>query len=1078
MIVNDKTKKQLLEELRELRSKKDFKEFIDKTSDLFFIFDKDLKYTYWNRASLRLIGIKAKEVLGKSILNIFPNNEQTQKAINAYKNVLKTKRPQKFINEYQIKGKDFIFEISVYPSQTGLIVSSRDITERKNTEERILQSEKELDALFKSVPVLLLLVDEERRVVKANGAALKFAQRTLREMIGARGGEALRCAHSTDDAKGCGFSHSCEICGVRNTVLDTFKTGKPHYHAEASLPFKIDGKEGVLNLLVNTVPVEFDKKKMVLVSIDNITEFKKAEEEIKNLSKIQKSLIENIPVLEYNVSPDGKILDCNKLTLKTLGYKNKDELIGKSLNTTIYAPSSREKAKKLFLKWKKQSWLKDEEIKIITKKGKILDVILNVNTLYDTNGKVLSTISTQLDISKRKKIEVELERTYNDLDRIFNTAADGMRVIDKNYNVLRVNEQFCLLSKLSKEENLKRKCYQAFPGPNCHKPTCTLKKILKGTNRVDVEEDRVTVDNKKIPCACTASPLMTTNGKVFGTVINYKDITERKKAEEEIKNIAKFPSENPNPVARIDFDGKILYGNEACKTKLREWKCRIGGDAPEPITNAIKNMIKEKSYKTQTIEASMGEKTFEFTVSPVKEADYINIYGRDITEKKKAEDSLVESKDRFKRLSEASKEGIIFHDNGVILDANQAAADIFGEKLSTLIGMNLFDLMTSESRKLSKMKVKMKYEGVYETQFNRHGKIIDIEVIGKQAQLDGREIRVAVFRDITDRKKAEEALLTKNYVFDESLWAKSIADNNGIIKECNNAFLRIYGYQNKIEVVDKPISSFIQDEKETITIITALDKSGKWEGHFTAIRKDGSTFYAQSLATTLHNKNDKLIGYQSSIMDVTELKEAEEEIKNSYQKIQKTLSDTINTLASIVEIRDPYTSGHQKNVALLATTIAEELGLDKDKIEATGTASLIHDIGKINIPPSILARPGKISDIEYSMIKTHPQVGYDMVKSIQFPWTIADIVLQHHERLDGSGYPRGLKGKDILLEARILAVADVVEAMASHRPYRPALGIDKALKEIKKGKGKLYDTKVVEACVKIIAKKEFKFLNG
>lgn len=212
-----------------------------------------------------------------------------------------------------------------------------------------------------------------------------------------------------------------------------------------------------------------------------------------------------------------------------------------------------------------------------------------------------------------------------------------------------------------------------------------------------------------------------------------------------------------------------------------------------------------------------------------------------------------------------------------------------------------------------------------------------------------------------------------------------------------------------------------------------------------------------------------------SIVFSIERKKSEEEIKNSYQKLQKTLKSTIDTLASIVEIRDPYTSGHQKKVTTLSIAIAEELGLSNDKIEAISTAAIIHDIGKINIPPSILARPGKISDLEYTMIKTHPQLGYEMIKGIEFPWPIADIILQHHERLNSSGYPNGLKDKDILLEAKIIAVSDVVEAMSSYRPYRPALGIGEALKEIKKNKGKFYDPGVVDVCIRLFKKKGFKF---
>jgi putative nucleotidyltransferase with HDIG domain len=202
---------------------------------------------------------------------------------------------------------------------------------------------------------------------------------------------------------------------------------------------------------------------------------------------------------------------------------------------------------------------------------------------------------------------------------------------------------------------------------------------------------------------------------------------------------------------------------------------------------------------------------------------------------------------------------------------------------------------------------------------------------------------------------------------------------------------------------------------------------------------------------------------------------SEQKLQQSYQKIQKTMEGTINTIGNIVEVKDPYTAGHQQRVSQLAVHIAQRLNLPQNKIEGTRIASLVHDIGKISVPAEILNKPTKLTDIEYSLIRDHSQTGYDILKSIEFPWPIEKIVLQHHERLDGSGYPRGLKGADIIIEARIIGVADVVEAMSSHRPYRPALGIDKALEEIEKNKGILYDPEVVDACIKLFKEKEFKF---
>jgi len=201
----------------------------------------------------------------------------------------------------------------------------------------------------------------------------------------------------------------------------------------------------------------------------------------------------------------------------------------------------------------------------------------------------------------------------------------------------------------------------------------------------------------------------------------------------------------------------------------------------------------------------------------------------------------------------------------------------------------------------------------------------------------------------------------------------------------------------------------------------------------------------------------------------------QEERLRSIDRMKQALIETIRAIALMVEKRDPYTAGHQNKVAELCFAIGRELGLDDDRLEGLRLGATIHDIGKVYIPAEILNRPGKLSKAEFEMIQTHPEVGYDIVKDVQFPWPVGQMILQHHERLDGSGYPKGLKGEEILLEARILAVADTVEAMSSHRPYRPALGPEKALAEIEKNRGITYDAAVVDACLKLFRKGDFSF---
>jgi len=198
------------------------------------------------------------------------------------------------------------------------------------------------------------------------------------------------------------------------------------------------------------------------------------------------------------------------------------------------------------------------------------------------------------------------------------------------------------------------------------------------------------------------------------------------------------------------------------------------------------------------------------------------------------------------------------------------------------------------------------------------------------------------------------------------------------------------------------------------------------------------------------------------------------QIKEQLSKLEINLEDTVEALSTIVEVRDPYTAGHEHRVAELAVTIAREMGLTDEQIKGIHLGSSVHDLGKIQVPAEILNMPRRLSEIEYKLVQLHSQAGYDILKDIDFPWPIAQMVLQHHERLDGSGYPQGLKGEAIMLEARILCVADVVEAMASHRPYRPGLGIDQALDEIKQGRDTIYDPDVADACLKVFAEGKFK----
>ncbi len=291
------------------------------------------------------------------------------------------------------------------------------------------------------------------------------------------------------------------------------------------------------------------------------------------------------------------------------------------------------------------------------------------------------------------------------------------------------------------------------------------------------------------------------------------------------------------------------------------------------------------------------------------------------------------------------------------------------------------------------------------------------------------------------------------------------------------SIIMVTGYRSTSTGSDQAVPNFSDNllylqkpfyRQEIVQFSTAL--STKWQ--------------AERQLLSLHSELESLVEKRTAELvesnkllksEIENRKQIQLELEQSFANLKKVTDATIQAIALTVEKRDPYTSGHQRRVAKLTRAIAETIGLSEDQIEGACVAASIHDIGKISLPAEILSKPIQLSEIEISLIQAHAQAGYDILKGLDFPWPIADIIIQHHERMDGSGYPRGLSGDRISIEARIIGVADVVETMSSHRPYRPSMGIEKALEEITLNSGTLYDSQVVDACLNIFNGKGFLF---
>lgn len=288
----------------------------------------------------------------------------------------------------------------------------------------------------------------------------------------------------------------------------------------------------------------------------------------------------------------------------------------------------------------------------------------------------------------------------------------------------------------------------------------------------------------------------------------------------------------------------------------------------------------------------------------------------------------------------------------------------------------------------------------------------------------------------------------------------------------NPSMARIHGFASPEEMVadiaDIGGQLYVHPEDRK-KYQAALDQHEAVNGFEAQVyRKDRNIIWTSTSSHVVKDAMGNALHIEGTVEDITERKRAEERLRQS-------LAGTIQVISLMLETKDPYTAGHQKRVSSLARSIAQEMGLSNDTVANIRMAGTIHDIGKISVPAEILSKPTRLTDVEYSLIKVHPQTGYDILKDVDLPFPIAKIVLQHHERLDGSGYPYGLRGEEIIPEARIIAVADVVESMASHRPYRPTLGIEVALEEIRKNRGILYDPDAVDACMRLFREKRFSF---
>jgi len=559
--------------------------------------------------------------------------------------------------------------------------------------------------------------------------------------------------------------------------------------------------------------------------------------------------------------------------------------------------------------------------------------------------------------------------------------------------------------------------------------TIKAKKIL--TYSVN---DNLTREGKVIECKWHNTPLKDKQGRINLVVSMAQDVTEMIQREEKLKESEeKFRSvveSTPNAIITVDEKGKIIYWNRAAEKIFGYSKDEIAG---KPLTNIMPSQFR-KAHKRGFKKASDRGPAHEAIEVPALKKDGTQIFvewtlsswrskgktfftgiGKDITSKRKQEEKI-------KRLCSLQK---------IVREINEILLRIKEIKTESELFTKICETFVKEIEHF-----KFSWIGLVEKETFR------VRPVAHAGFEEKYPYSVEIRWDESKYGMGPTGMAIKEK---RPFIVNDIENDPGYSPWRKEALKRGYNSSAVFPLLH---------EREVVGILNIYsEKKDAFQGDEVEFLKEAAL--------------DIAIGIRSLRL--------EKELEKTVEELERTTEGIIWTIAKIVEAKDPYTSGHQRRVASLSRALAEEMNLPREQIKGVYMAATLHDIGKIYVPAEILTRPGRLTETEFGMIKTHPQYGYNMLKDVEFPWPLALAILQHHERLDGSGYPQGLSGEDIILEARILAVADVVEAMSSHRPYRPALGVDKALEEIETNKGKLYDPDVVDACVKLFMEKKFKF---
>lgn len=996
------------------------------------VFSKNTEgfYIGCNKAFEELTGLSREDIIGKSVSDM-GSREFAEKY--AEKDEELYRKPGRQSYEWKIKSRngqirDVLFDkagiFGPNGKAIGLVGIITDITERKQVEKALRESEGKYRILVDNANDIVFTLNAE--------GVFAFVSPAWTRLLG----------HSVDEIEGRPFSafvHPEDLSRCYEFLERTVATGEK----QAGVQYRVLHKDGTWRWhTTNASPIHDPGGKIIsyMGIARDVTDLRKAYDALKDSEERFRSVFENTTIGLYRTSPDGTILLSNPALIRMLGHSSFEELASRDLNREGFEPDYPREA--FIRRIESEGEIIGLESAWSRRDGTVLFVRESARAFRGPDGNVLYYEGTVEDITERKKAEAEVSRA----NRLY------AFISQINQMVVRAQKQDMIFSESCRIAIEHGKFRMAWFG------------------LVDEEEQ-------------TVKPFAW-NGFEEGYLSRMEKIST-----------ANIPG-GRGPTGKATREGKTFFcndiANDPCMAPWREDALLRGYRAS--ISLPIK--VFGKVIGTFNLYAAEPYVFNESEIHLLEEVAGDIAYALEMLKneekRKRAEATLRASETRLEKSQQMAHVGSWEYDIGTgSIWGSDEVFRIYGMSPpeSGLLPIDGIEACVPEKGMVHKALMDLIDTGKpYDLEFEIHPAdglpprtVISRAEVARNRK--GEPIRVCgVLQDITDRKTMESALVESEKKLGRILrnmtdvvWTADLDLKTTFISPSVETLMgetREEYMQRSLEKKFPPHSldviKSIMDEELMREKAPDCNRNRSRIVELEYYRADGTRVWTEMNMSFVRDEKGNAVGVQGATRDITER-------KNSEAKLRRALRTTIEVLTQTVERRDPYTAGHQRRVAVLAGEIAAEMGLDPERVEGIKMAGYVHDIGKISVPSEILSKPGKLSEVEMNIIREHPISGRDILKDVETDWPLDEIIYQHHERIDGSGYPRGLKGDDILLEARILCVADVVEAMASHRPYRPTLGLEAALDEIEKNRGVFYDPQVADVCLRLFRGKGYMF---